>query len=105
MVTPPLLPVRMPVSRAADGFAALAPLLSASERPARYVDHEWGAHRDPDAAYRAALVYPDTYEIGMANQALAILYARMNAMEVWLPSAPSCHGRTLRLRCARRASR
>jgi radical SAM family uncharacterized protein len=27
------------------------------------------------------LLYPDTYELGMANQALAILYARLNALE------------------------
>ncbi len=27
------------------------------------------------------LVYPDTYELGMANQALQILYELLNAME------------------------
>jgi radical SAM family uncharacterized protein len=36
--------------------------------------------RDRDSSYRAALLYPDTYEIGMANQALAILYERLNGL-------------------------
>ena len=71
----------MPVARPADGFAALSPLLPTCERPARYIDHEWGAHRKPDASYRVALVYPDTYEIGMANQALSVLYARLNTLD------------------------
>lgn len=34
---------------------------------------------DPD--YRVALVYPDVYELGMANQALGILYERLAAIE------------------------
>lgn len=69
----------------------IEPLLSRIERPARYIDSEWGARRDVDAEYRAALLYPDTYEVGMANQALAILYDRMNdvpgvaAERVYLP--------------------
>ncbi len=59
----------------------IEPLLSRVERPARYIDSEWGAHRDSDASYRAALLYPDTYEVGMANQAIAILYDRLNAVD------------------------
>jgi radical SAM family uncharacterized protein len=56
------------------------PLLSHVERPARYIDSEFGAvHRD-EAAYRVALLYPDTYELGMANQAIAILYDRLNSL-------------------------
>ncbi len=57
------------------------PLLGLVERPARYVDSEWGAVRDREAAYRTALLYPDVYEIGMANQALAILYERLNSLD------------------------
>ncbi len=64
-----------------DLWPRVEPLLAAVERPARYVDHEWGAHHDAQAAYRAALVYPDTYEVGMANQALAILYERLNGID------------------------
>jgi len=58
----------------------LEPLLASVERPARYIDHEFGAqHKSAD--YRVALIYPDTYEIGQANQAIAILYDRLNAIE------------------------
>jgi len=56
-------------------------LLPLVERPARYIDSEWGAVRERDDPYRAVLCYPDTYELGMANQALAILYERLNAID------------------------
>jgi radical SAM family uncharacterized protein len=59
-------------------WPAIEPLLARVERPARYIDREWGATHKNDAAYRACLVYPDTYEIGQSNQALAILYATLN---------------------------
>lgn len=55
-------------------------LLASVERPARYIDSEWGAAYDTDADYRAVLLYPDTYELGMANQALSILYEKLNGM-------------------------
>ena len=58
----------------ADLWPAIEPLLARVERPARYIDREWGAIHNADASYRACLIYPDTYEIGQANQALAILY-------------------------------
>lgn len=57
----------------------IEPLLDRVEKPSRYIDHEWGAHHDPDAAFRVCLVYPDTYEVGLPNQGLAILYAILNA--------------------------
>jgi radical SAM family uncharacterized protein len=57
------------------------PLLARVERPARYIDSEFGAVHRPDADYRVALLYPDTYELGMANQAIAILYDRLNSLE------------------------
>ena len=63
-----------------DLWPRIEPLLARIERPARYVDREWGAHHDDDAEYRAVLVYPDTYEIGQANQAIAILYGLLNAI-------------------------
>lgn len=71
-----------PVSRPGRGdlWPRVEPLLSRVERPARYIDSEWGARRDIGASYRAALLYPDTYELGMANQAIAILYERLNAI-------------------------
>lgn len=65
-----------------DLWPKVEPLLAHVERPSRYVDHEWGARTDleQDGAYRVTLVYPDTYEVGMANQAVQILYARLGGM-------------------------
>ena len=62
-------------------WAAIERLLPSVERPSRYIDSEWGAHHDADAEYRVALVYPDAYEIGQANQAIAILYDVLNALD------------------------
>lgn len=62
-------------------WARVEPLLDSVERPARYLDSEWGVRVRPDSSYRVALVYPDTYELGMANQALAILYDILNRVE------------------------
>jgi len=62
-----------------DLWPSIEPLLAGVERPARYIDREWGAAHSVDADYRAVLIYPDTYEIGMANQGLAILYERLNS--------------------------
>jgi radical SAM family uncharacterized protein len=64
-----------------DSDTGLVRLLASVERPARYIDGEWGARHAVDPDYRIALVYPDTYEIGMANQALAILYDRLNRVQ------------------------
>ncbi len=63
-----------------DLWAQVEPLLAHVERPARYIDSEFGAVHRPDADYRVALLYPDTYELGMANQAIAILYERLNSI-------------------------
>jgi radical SAM family uncharacterized protein len=68
-------------------------LLARVERPARYIDSEFGAVHGTDVSYRVALLYPDTYELGMANQAIAILYERLNAVDgvqaerVFVPAA------------------
>ena len=56
-------------------------LLASAERPSRYINSEWGAVRHKKAPYRVALAYPDTYEIGQANQAIAILYELLNSIE------------------------
>jgi radical SAM family uncharacterized protein len=63
------------------GWERVEPLLAHVERPSRYIDSEFGAVHRPVAAYRVALLYPDTYELGMANQAIAILYDRLNALD------------------------
>lgn len=65
----------------AEGWERIEPLLLGVERPARYIDREWNAaHRDV-VDVRVALAYPDTYEIGQANQAIAILYERFGGLE------------------------
>ena len=61
--------------------ALLDRILPRVERPARYTGQEWNAIvKDWDSAtVRLALIYPDTYEIGMSNLGLAILYDLVNA--------------------------
>ena len=58
----------------------LDPILPQVSRPARYAGHEWNAIvKDWDeTAVRLALLYPDTYEIGMSNLGLMILYDLVN---------------------------
>ena len=64
-----------------DRFHDLEPLLARVEKPSRYIDHEWGTLSSPDAGYRACLVYPDTYEVGLPNQGIAILYNILNQQQ------------------------
>jgi radical SAM family uncharacterized protein len=56
------------------------PLLWHVEKPARYIGGEDGAFRDDKGvdAVRWLLAYPDTYEIGLPNQGLQILYGILN---------------------------
>jgi radical SAM family uncharacterized protein len=82
----------------------LEPLLAEVERPSRYLNHEYNAVSQSGTAqraaqrakepslcvacvpaqphlYRAALLYPDTYELGQANQAITILYRLINDLD------------------------
>ena len=74
----------------------LAPLVAKAERPSRYINGEWGCVYKPEADFRLCMVYPDTYELGQANQALRILVNRVNACEGmaaergFLPAADMC---------------
>ncbi len=58
----------------------IEPLLSQVSKPARYIGGELGArdpsHRPDQVSW--LLVYPDTYEIGLPNQGLQILYELLN---------------------------
>jgi radical SAM family uncharacterized protein len=49
-------------------------------KPARYTGHEWNTvHKSwSDASVRLVLAYPDTYEVGMSNLGLHILYDAVN---------------------------
>lgn len=59
-----------------DLWPRVEKLLPRVERPSRYIDHEWGSERDAtpqSAGFSFCMIYPDTYEIGQANQAVRIL--------------------------------
>ncbi|MDR1083064.1 MAG: TIGR03960 family B12-binding radical SAM protein [Coriobacteriales bacterium] len=84
----------------------IEPLLARVEKPSRYLNHEYNARVDElqvtgvdsaaagvavtsdgavvetavKATYRVALLYPDTYELGQSNQAIAILSHAINAL-------------------------
>lgn len=79
-----------------DLWPRLEPLLADAERPARYLNHEWGSVYKPDATFRYCMVYPDTYELGQANQAVRILVNAVNAVDgmaaerAFLPAPSFC---------------
>ncbi len=58
-------------------------ILAKVTKPARYVGGEVNAVVKPSGTYdtRIALAFPDVYEVGMSNLALAILYDVLNARE------------------------
>ncbi len=58
----------------------IEPLLEGVAKPARYIGGEQGALRPEHTPARVAwlLIYPDTYEIGLPNQGLQILYELLN---------------------------
>jgi radical SAM family uncharacterized protein len=63
-----------------DLWPRIEPLLARVEKPARYIGMEQGSVRPQHEAGRVAflLIYPDTYEIGLPNQGLQILYEILN---------------------------
>ena len=61
-------------------------ILPGVQKPARYTGGEWGQIKKnlDDVRVRVAFCFPDTYEIGMSNVGMRILYGVMNQMEgVW----------------------
>ena len=61
-------------------------ILPSVQKPARYTGGEWGETKKDlqDVRVRVAFCFPDTYEIGMSNVGMRILYGVMNGMEgVW----------------------
>ena len=61
-------------------------ILPTVQKPARYTGGEWGEiKKNPeDVRVRVAFCFPDTYEIGMSNVGMRILYGVMNKMDgVW----------------------
>ena len=61
-------------------------ILPKVQKPARYVGGEYGqiVKNKEDVRLRVAFCFPDTYEIGMSNIGMRILYGVMNEMDgVW----------------------
>ena len=61
-------------------------LFPSVQKPARYTGGEWGEvqKEKKDVRIRVAFCFPDTYEIGMSNLGMRILYGVMNAQkDVW----------------------
>ena len=61
-------------------------ILPKVQKPARYIGGEWGEVKKNKAEVnvRVAFCFPDTYEIGMSNVGMRILYGVMNEMPgVW----------------------
>ena len=58
----------------------IEPLLAKVQKPARYIGCEDGAQSPVHGPGKVAwlLVYPDTYEVGLPNQGLQILYEILN---------------------------
>src|SRR5205814_583592 len=58
----------------------IEPLLAKVQKPARYIGCEDGAQAPAHAPGKVAwlLVYPDSYEVGLPNQGLQILYEILN---------------------------
>src|SRR6266446_7528643 len=67
-----------------DLWPRIEPLLARVEKPARYIGMEMGtepgslAPRHGSSRVAFLLIYPDTYEIGLPNQGLQILYEILN---------------------------
>ena len=64
-------------------WSDIEPLLWKVDKPARYIGGEFGVQRISRTADSVnwLLVYPDTYEIGLPNQGLQILYEILNERE------------------------
>ena len=61
-------------------------ILTTVQKPARYTGGEWGEVKKnlSDVRVRVAFCFPDTYEIGMSNLGMRILYGVMNRMDgIW----------------------
>ena len=71
---------QMSIESRLDLWPRIEPLLNRVEKPARYIGMERGSvtpeHRSEQVSW--LLLYPDTYEIGLPNQGLQILYEILN---------------------------
>jgi len=68
-------------ARYIDPIEDLGGLLLNVEKPGRYTGGEYGTLAKKDAVLRTLIAFPDLYEIGMVNQALRIIYNRLNGIK------------------------
>lgn len=82
----------------------LEKILARVQKPGRYVGGEYNAIKKEknDVDCRFAFCFPDTYEIGMSNLGMRILYGVINEMDGYGVSAFLPPGETWRQKCARR---
>ena len=80
----------------------LEPLLAKVQKPARYIGCEDGAITPEHGPGKVAwlLVYPDTYEVGLPNQGLQILYEILNERPDAVAERSYAPGWTSRRSCA-----
>jgi radical SAM superfamily enzyme YgiQ (UPF0313 family) len=64
-----------------DPVTELGGKLLTVDKPARYTGGEYGIKSNKDASFKTLIAFPDLYEIGMGNQALKIIYNRMNSIQ------------------------
>jgi radical SAM superfamily enzyme YgiQ (UPF0313 family) len=69
------------MARYIDPLKELGGHLLLVEKPARYTGGEYGMLAKADAPFQTVIAFPDLYELGMSNQALRILYNRLNALD------------------------
>ncbi|MDR0465190.1 MAG: TIGR03936 family radical SAM-associated protein [Treponema sp.] len=72
----------MPESvRYVDPVSELGGLLLKVDKPARYTGGEAGRLAKKEIFFKTVIAFPDLYEIGMGNQAMRIIYNRMNSIQ------------------------
>ena len=77
-------------------------ILPGVQKPARYTGGEFNEIQKDPASVRVnvAFCFPDTYEIGMSNVGMRILYGVMNEMEGVGASGCSTPGAIWKPKCA-----
>ena len=75
-------------------------ILPTVQKPARYTGGEYNEIKKnlDEVRVRVAFCFPDTYEIGMSNVGMRILYGVMKAFGA---NAYLHHGETWKMRCVR----
>jgi len=63
-----------------DPVNELGGLLLKVDKPSRYTGGEAGRLASKEKNFKSVIAFPDLYEIGMGNQALRIIYNRMNSI-------------------------